>query len=285
MGLFKPWLQEPHHQGHDWIVCKELFGGLDQNMSLDFPLIAFGLCLGAVCGFFNAAASGGSAVMLPSLLAIGVPADVANATARLPILLGSTTALWSFERAKLIPWQLVLQLSIVFLPFSLLGAEIATTLSTSISLLLIRISVLIALAFLLIRPQKLLKTQPDDGHKANIQIPLSLWLLTAMCGFWAGLIIVDAAIFLLLSLVMAGGMSLRQAVPIKNAMIFLFSISTFFVFARSGKVEWQLSIPMVLGSIFGSLIGARLVMSRYANEWVFRCLILIVVIETVQLFL
>ena len=32
-----------------------------------------------------------------SCLAIGMPADVANATARLPILLGSTTALWSFE--------------------------------------------------------------------------------------------------------------------------------------------------------------------------------------------
>ena len=78
-------------------------------MSLDFPLVAFGLGLGAVCGFFNAVASGGSAVMFPALLAIGMPADVATATARLPILLGSTTALWSFERAKLIPWQSVLQ--------------------------------------------------------------------------------------------------------------------------------------------------------------------------------
>ena len=254
-------------------------------MSLDFPLIAFGLLLGAVCGFFNAAASGGSAVMFPALLAIGMPADVANATARLPILLGSTTALWSFERAKLIPWQLVLQLSIVFLPFSLLGAEIATVMNTSISLLLIRISVLIALAFLLVRPQQLLKNRSDDCHKAHIQTPLPLWLLTAFCGFWAGLIIVDAAIFLLLSLVLVGGISLRQAVPVKTGMVFLFSISTFLIFARSGKVEWQIGIPMVIGSIFGSLIGARLVMSQHANQWVYRCLILIVLIETVRLFL
>ena len=273
------------HLGHGWVVCKEQFRGLDQNMSLDFPLIAFGLGLGAVCGFFNAAASGGSAVMFPALLAVGIPADVANATARLPILLGSTTALWSFERAKLIPWQSVLQLSIVFLPFSLLGAEIATTMNTSISLLLIRISVLIALSFLLIRPQQLLKNRSDDGHKAHIQTPLPLWLLTAFCGFWAGLIIVDAAIFLLLSLVLVGGISLRQAVPVKTGMVFLFSISTFLIFARSGKVEWQIGIPMVVGSIFGSLIGARLVMSQYANQWVYRCLIVIVLIETVRLFL
>ena len=150
-------------------------------MSIDLPLIAFGLGLGAICGFFNAVASGGSAVMLPALLAMGLPADIANATARLPILLGSTTALWSFERAKLIPWQSVLQLSIVFLPFSLLGAEIATTMNTSISLLLIRISVLGALAFLLIRPQQLLKGRPDDGQKASFQASFPLWLLTAFC--------------------------------------------------------------------------------------------------------
>ena len=156
---------------------------------------------------------------------------------------------------------------------------------TSTSLLLIRISVLIALAFLLIRPQQLLKHRPDDGDKAYIQTPLSLWLLTAFCGFWAGLIIVDAAIFLLLSLVLVGGISLRQAVPVKTGMVFLFSISTFLIFARSGKVEWQIGIPMVIGSIFGSLIGARVVMSQYANQWVYRCLIVIVLIETVRLFL
>ncbi|EAU74843.1 sulfite exporter TauE/SafE family protein [Synechococcus sp. RS9916] len=254
-------------------------------MSLDIPLIGLGLALGAVCGFFNAVASGGSAVMFPALLAIGIPADIANATSRLPILLGSTTALWSFERAKLIPWQSVLRLSIVFLPFSLLGAEIATVMNTSISLLLIRISILMALVFLLIRPQQLLKRRPDNGDKAYIQIRLSLWLLTAFCGFWAGLIIVDAAIFLLLSLVLVGGVSLRQAVPVKTGLVFLFSISTFLIFARSGKVEWQIGIPMVIGSIFGSLIGAKVVMSQYANQWVYRCLIVVVLIESVRLFL
>ena len=254
-------------------------------MSIDLPLIAFGLGLGVICGFFNAVASGGSAVMFPALLAMGLPADVANATARLPILLGSTTALWSFERAKLIPWPSVFQLSIVFLPFSLLGAEIATTMNTSVSLLLIRISVLGALAFLLIRPQQLLKGRPDDGQKASLQASLPLWLLTAFCGFWAGLIIVDAAIFLLLSLVLAGGISLRQAVPVKTGMVFLFSLCTFLIFARSGKVEWQVGIPMVIGSIAGSFVGAKMAMSQHANQWVYRFLISIVAIESLRLLL
>ena len=257
----------------------------DQAMTLDWTLIGLGLVLGAVSGFFNAVASGGSTLIFPALLSIGIPADIANATIRLPILLGSTTALWSFERAKLIPWRSVFQLSIVFIPFSLFGAEIATIITTSASLWLLRIAVLVALLFLFVRPQRLLKERNDDLLKGHIQSSTYLWLLTAFCGFWAGLIVVDSAIFLLLSLVLIGGVSLRQAVPIKTALIFLFSLATFLIFARSGKVEWQVAIPMVFGSIAGSLAGAQLAMSEHANKWVYRSLQIIVLVETFRLFM
>ena len=234
-------------------------------MTLDWTLIGLGLVLGAVSGFFNAVASGGSTLIFPALLSIGMPADIANATIRLPILLGSTTALWSFERAKLIPWRSVFQLSIVFIPFSLFGAEIATIVTAPTSLLLVRIAVLVALIFLFLRPQRLLKECADDALKGKLNSSIQLWLLTSFCGFWAGLIVVDSAIFLLLSLVLIGGVSLRQAVPIKTGLIFLFSLATFLIFARSGKVEWQVAIPMVLGSIAGSLVGAQLAMSEHAH--------------------
>ena len=257
----------------------------DQAMTLDWTLIGLGLVLGAVSGFFNAVASGGSTLIFPALLSIGIPADIANATIRLPILLGSTTALWSFERAKLIPWRSVFQLSIVFIPFSLFGAEIATIITPSASLWLLRIAVLVALLFLFVRPQRLLKERNDDLLKGQIQSSTYLWLLTAFCGFWAGLIVVDSAIFLLLSLVLIGGVSLRQAVPIKTALIFLFSLATFLIFARSGKVEWQVAIPMVFGSIAGSLAGAQLAMSEHANKWVYRSLQIIVLVETFRLFM
>jgi hypothetical protein len=157
--------------------------------------------------------------------------------------------------------------------------------TTSASLWLLRIAVLVALLFLFVRPQRLLKERNDDLLKGQIQSSTYLWLLTAFCGFWAGMIVVDSAIFLLLSLVLIGGVSLRQAVPIKTALIFLFSLATFLIFARSGKVEWQVAIPMVFGSIAGSLAGAQLAMSEHANKWVYRALQLIVLVETFRLFM
>ena len=146
----------------------------DQVMTLDWTLIGLGLVLSAVCGFFNAVASGGSTLILPALLSIGMPADIAYATIRLPILLGSTTALWSFEREQLISWKSVFQLSILFIPFSLFGAEIATLMTTQTSLLFVRIAVFFALLFLFIRPQRLMKEYTDDSMKADPQSSMKL---------------------------------------------------------------------------------------------------------------
>jgi len=48
------------------------------------PLIGAGI----LCGFLNTAASSGSAITLPLLLALGLPPAVANGTNRLPVLVG-----------------------------------------------------------------------------------------------------------------------------------------------------------------------------------------------------
>lgn len=137
---------------------------------------------------------------------------------------------------------------------------------------------------LLIRPQRLLKEKPGNSRRASVPLNPLLWCLTAFCGFWSGLIIIDAAILLLLSLVRAGGVSLRQAVPVKAAMIVLFSLSTFLIFAERGKIQWPIGIAMVRGSMSRSLLGARLVPRQKANQWIYRCQIDIVAFENIKTF-
>jgi uncharacterized membrane protein YfcA len=58
---------------------------------------------GVVCGFLNAAASSGSAITLPLLIALGLPPSVANATNRLPVVVGMALAMLRFQRARQCP--------------------------------------------------------------------------------------------------------------------------------------------------------------------------------------
>jgi uncharacterized membrane protein YfcA len=57
------------------------------------PYIMVLLVAGMACGFINTLASSGSAISLPMLLTLGLPALAANATNRLPVL-GATRPIW-----------------------------------------------------------------------------------------------------------------------------------------------------------------------------------------------
>ena len=58
---------------------------------------------GVAAAFLNTAASSGSAVSLPIMIMIGVDPVVANASNRLPIVIGCATAVWAFHRAGHLP--------------------------------------------------------------------------------------------------------------------------------------------------------------------------------------
>ncbi|HEY4351300.1 MAG TPA: TSUP family transporter, partial [Paraburkholderia sp.] len=74
-------------------------------MSFNAEIIAVVLVAGLLCGFLNAVASSGSAVSLPVLLTIGLHATVANATNRIPVLVGSLAATVGLARSGTIPWR------------------------------------------------------------------------------------------------------------------------------------------------------------------------------------
>ena len=62
------------------------------------PYVMVLLIAGVACGFINTLASSGSAISLPMLITLGLPALAANATNRLPVLFGSLMALGHFRR-------------------------------------------------------------------------------------------------------------------------------------------------------------------------------------------
>tara|TARA_B100001063_G_C16741124_1_gene544859 strand:+ start:902 stop:1189 length:288 start_codon:yes stop_codon:yes gene_type:complete len=76
---------------------------------------------GAVAGALNTLASSGSAVTLPLLILLGIPPGIANGTNRLSVLLGSFSAVVSFQKSGSIPWQKAFRLSIPLALGSILG--------------------------------------------------------------------------------------------------------------------------------------------------------------------
>jgi hypothetical protein len=84
-------------------------------------LLAFGA--GSACGFLNTAASSGSVVTLPIMIFLGLDAATANATNRLPVLVGALSGALDFARRKALPWRLAFRIAVPTMIGSLIGAE------------------------------------------------------------------------------------------------------------------------------------------------------------------
>lgn len=238
------------------------------------------LSAGVACGFLNAAASSGSAITLPLLIAIGLPPAVANATNRLPVVVGMALAMVRFQRAQAIPWHLTLKLLPAFLMAALLGAMGAAVIAMGQISVLIHLALLLAFALLLLRPHQWLATE----HKSISLSPAPvLLLLTAAVGLWTGLIVLDAATYLLVSLVLVGRVPLVQANAIKVVLIGAASLASLLVFIAHGQVDWSRGLPLMLGSILGGWLGASLALGPHARLWIYRLLLLALSVEVVMM--
>ena len=235
---------------------------------------------GALCGFLNAAASSGSAITLPLLLALGLPAGVANGTNRLPVLAGLITALWRYQRAGAIPWRLVLRLLPIFLGATAAGAWLAVMLHMQIIRVVIDVALLLALAMVLLHPQRWLST--EDQPSPQLRLSGRLQLLMGAVGFWAGLIVLDTATYLLVGLVLVGGIALPRANAIKVVLLTASVLVSLLVFSWSGEVAWRQALPLMLGSALGGWLGAGLALGPDARLWIYRLLVLALGLEVLR---
>lgn len=235
------------------------------------------LAAGVLCGFLNAAASSGSAISLPLLLALGLPPAIANGTNRLPVLVGMATAIWRFQQSKAIPWRLCLRLLPPFVISALVGAQLAAMLPMESIRVLVHIAVVLALVLLLLKPQRWLRD--GDPEAVRHDPSLGLLVMTAGIGLWTGLIVLDAGTYLLMSMVLVGGLALQQASAVKAVLIGAATVVSLAVFIHSGQVAWGSALPLMLGSALGGWLGASLALGPNARLWIYRLLIAALALE------
>jgi uncharacterized protein len=242
-------------------------------------VLMLALAAGLACGFLNTAASSGSAVSLPILMMIGLDPLSANATNRIPVLIGAVSATASFHRTKALPWGLAIKFSLPVAIGGLAGAVLAELVPGRNLGLLITAAVLVALVLLFTK----LKQALASAVPGPVRYGMREFLLFAGIGVWLGFIVLDGATYLLLALTLVVGLPLVQANAIKSAALVPATLVAMLVFAYSGDIDWVLGLALGLGSIAGGILGARLSMSPEANKWIFRILAFVICAELLHL--
>lgn len=234
---------------------------------------------GIACGFLNTTASSGSAVSLPILMALGLDPHIANATNRVPVLIGGLTATLTFQRSGQIDWTTAKKLLPPVLAGSVLGAVVAEILPSKDLGPLITIAVLVAFVMLFTK----VKQAIHNAIASDPQVNATVLAVMLGIGFWLGFIVLDGATYLLLALVLLVRLDLLHANALKSLLIVAPTAVAFAIFTIDGSVKWDASIVLGIGSIAGSYAGARLAQQASSREWIFRILAAVILLELVHL--
>ncbi len=248
-------------------------------MHYELWMIAAGAAAGLACGFLNTVASSGSAVSLPILMMIGLDPISANATNRLPVLVGALSATGSFTKRKAIDWRMAAKVCLPVTMGGLAGALLAESIPARDLGLMITAAVLIALALLFSKVKQLVAAADTGFVKYGAREVTAF----ALIGAWLGFIVLDGATYLLLALTLMVGLPLARANAVKSVALVPVTVIAMMVFAQKGHIDWTLGAIFAVGSIAGGVLGARLSLSPHARQWIFRILVIVISAELLHL--
>ncbi len=229
---------------------------------MDICIYALVVLTGLISGFINTLAGSGSLLTLPLLIFLGLPANVANGTNRIAIILQSVVAVEGFKRKKVFEWREGLWLTVPATVGSFLGAIMAVNINEQVMNRVIGALMVVMLVILIYKPEKWIKEHAATStFKPGI---LSIIIFFAI-GFYGGFIQAGVGFFLLAGLVLNAGFDIVKANAIKVLIVLVYTTIALGVFIFNKQVDYTLGFILGAGSMIGAWLATRLAIKQGAN--------------------
>lgn len=209
---------------------------------------------GVLGGAMNALAGGGTFATLPALIALGLPANIANATSNVALLPGAGASAWAYrDELRPVAGLSVRVLAALTFVFGLVGSLLLVLTPTETFDLLIPWLLLFAFAVMAIgkRAAEWLHARVTIGRPTLLATQSLLGIYGGYFGGGVGLIL--TALYGLLANIRP-----RELFAVRTTMLAVANLAATFVFIAFAMVQWWACLPMLLGSIVGGWLGALL---------------------------
>lgn len=218
--------------------------------------------VGFAAGFINTLAGSGSLLTLPLLIFLGLPANVANATNRIGVMLQSLVAVGGFKQKKVFEWKEGVWLTIPAVIGSFIGAAFAVNINEQVMSRIIGFLLVFMFFLILYKPDKWLQSNEKfkNAKPSFVRVVLFLGI-----GFYGGFIQAGVGYFLLAGLVLGAGHELVKANAIKSLIVFVLTVAALSVFIYNGQVNYMYGITLGMGNMLGAWIATRVAIKRGAK--------------------
>ena len=202
----------------------------------------------------NALAGGGTFATLPALIALGLPANVANATSNVALLPGAATSAAEYrDELEPVGGMPVLTLAAITFVGGLAGSVLLVLTPTRAFDYIIPWLLLAGLIVMLFGPgaSEWLNRRVTIGRTTLVSAQSLLAIYGGYFGGGVGLMM--TATYGLLA-----GAHPRSLFAVRTLMLAIANFAAALVFVSVGLVRWATCGPMLLGAIVGGWLGAKL---------------------------
>ena len=219
--------------------------------------------VGLVSGFINTLAGGGSMLTLPALMMMGMPADIANATNRVGVLMQSVTGVKGFDDQDRLDRSAVGSLLILTIAGALAGSLAASYLPVWLLKPVLLGSMVTMALVMLVRPDTIAPPEGTPSYTVGERPLAAIGLFLA--GVYGGF--VQAGVGFILIAALAGGLryDLVRTNALKSVCTAVFSAVALAVFAARGQVWWIPGVILAVGSIAGAMLSVRFAINVSQN--------------------
>jgi uncharacterized membrane protein YfcA len=213
----------------------------------------------AIGGAINAVAGGGTLVTFPSLLLLGTPPIVANATNTLALFIGTSGGVYAYRRhlSAVRPWL------VRFIPISLLGGAIGGILLvyTSNRVFSKLVPFLLLFATILFLAQGLFRRFAGLTEAGSATLKHhAVWgamLFQVAVAIYGGYFGAGIGILMLASLGFMGLSHIHEMNTLKTVLSSLINLVAAVVFIFAGLINWPKCALMTVGAVTGYFLGAH----------------------------
>lgn len=237
------------------------------------------LCLtGFVAGGVNTVAGGGSNLTLPVLMMLGLPADLANGTNRVAVMLQCLVGVRGYDKHDSLERAAIGPILVPTLLGGGLGAVLAALLPNLVLKPLLLGTILCMTIVILMRPSMI--AHPPGTQALSPSQSRSGWIGLFIAGLYGGF--VQAGVGFILLAALAGGLryDLLRANALKTVCALAFTAVALCVFIVFDLVAWVPGLIVAVGSMTGAQLAVKLAVraSPEAIKWFLFAMTLMAVI-------
>jgi uncharacterized protein len=211
---------------------------------------------GAVAGFINIMAGGGSVLTIGIMILLGVEPVIANGTNRIGVLTGTVSGALTYKAEKFTDLKTSFILSAFAIPGAILGSLISVRISNELFQKVLSI-VMIFIMITMLLPKKKKGLSVDQLKKNWLIYPVMF-----VIGFYGGFIQIGVGFILMAAFRHLMAYDLLHVNMHKTFVVLIYTIPVLIIFGFSGKINWIYALAISLGNALGSYFSVKLALKK-----------------------